>query len=88
MFEAIVSQVKTGRVQKQLFETREEAEKFLAEAEERIVNPPPVWDKRQMEWRQPKPKSMREFRLEIVYREPATIVKVAERIKARRKVAA
>jgi hypothetical protein len=88
MFEAIVSQVKTGRVQRKLFETREQAEKFLAETEERLVNPPKMWDVRRDEWVQPKPRSLRDYRLEIAYREPATIVKVAERIKRRKKVAA
>src|SRR5262249_12839186 len=49
MFEAVISQVKTGRVDRQLFGTREEAEKYLAATEERLVNPPKRWNKRAQE---------------------------------------
>jgi len=88
MFEAVVSAVKTGRVQRQLFATRDEAERFLAVVEDRLVNPPKRWDARQQEWREQKPKSMRDFRMEIVYRDCPAVVQAEEQVKTRRRKAA
>jgi hypothetical protein len=88
MFEAVISQVKTGRVQRQLFGTRDEAEKFLAAEEERLVNPKPQWSTKKDQWVQPKPKSMREYRMEIQFRDAPAVVKVPEKVKTRRKKAA
>ena len=87
MFEAVISQVKTGRVQRQLFGTRDEAEKYLAATEEKLVNPPKKWNKRAQEWQEQKPKSMRDYRMEIVHRDCPAVVQVAEKVERRKKAA-
>ena len=87
MFEAVISVVKTGRVQRQLFATRDEAERYLAVVEERLINPPKKWNERQQRWQSPKPRSLRDYRLEIVPRDCPAVVRVPERVKAARKAA-
>ena len=88
MFEAVISAVKTGRVQRQLFETRDEAERFLAVVEDRLVNPPKRWNARQQEWQEQKARSLRDYRMEIVYRDCPAVVRVAERVLTRGRKAA
>jgi hypothetical protein len=88
MFEAVISAVKTGRVQRQLFATRDEAERFLAVTEDRLVNPPKKWNAKTQTWQEQKPRSMRNYRMEIVYRDCPAVVRATERVTTRRRVAA
>ena len=88
MFEAVVSMVKTGRVERRLFDTRDEAERYLAVVEERLVNPPARWSEKMQRWQQQKPRSLRDYRMEIVFRDAPAVLAVPTRVKARRRVAA
>jgi hypothetical protein len=65
MFEVIISRLKTGRVERKQFGTREEAEQYLARTEEKLLQP----RRGQRQW----VPSLRDYRLEIVYREPAQV---------------
>jgi hypothetical protein len=87
MFEAVISVVKTGRVQRQLFATRDEAERFLAVAEDRLVNPPKKWNTKTQTWQEQKPRSLRDYRMEIVYRDCPAVAQAEQRV-TRRRVAA
>lgn len=57
MFEVIISQVRTGRVTRQLFDTLEEAEARVRLHEELVLHPP----------RGRKPGSLRNYRVELRY---------------------
>ena len=59
MFEVIISQLRTGRVERKQFGTREEAEQYLLRAEQKLLTPRP---------RQKRIPSLRDYRLEIQYR--------------------
>jgi hypothetical protein len=67
MFEVIISMVRTGRVQRRLFDTREEAERYADERREAWVNPKPRGD------RPVKCRSARDLRIEIEYRDVPAI---------------
>src|SRR5262249_53893316 len=62
-----------------------EAERFLAVVEDRLVNPPKRWDARQQEWREQKPRALRDYRLEIVYRDCPAVGQAGEQGKTRRR---
>jgi len=64
MFEVIISQVKTGKIRRGYFATRDEAEQYLAKEEDRILCPTRP---------RAKPGTLRDYRMEIVYREPPTV---------------
>lgn len=87
MFEAVISMVKTGRVVRRAFESRDEAEQFLDQEREKLVCPPRRWSERRQEWQEQKPKSMRDFRMEVVRLDAAVVLKVAGRVAARRRAA-
>jgi hypothetical protein len=61
MFEVIICRVKTGRIQRKLFETREEAEQHIRATEDKLVN--------RMRNGVPAPVSLRDYRMEIHPRE-------------------
>jgi hypothetical protein len=61
VFEVIISQVKTGRVERRQFGTREEAEQYLACTEERLLTPRP---------NRKRIPSLSDYRFEVQYREP------------------
>jgi hypothetical protein len=56
MFEVIICRVKTGKVERKLFETREEAGAYLALQEAKLLTPRP---------NQKRLPSLRDFRLEV-----------------------
>jgi hypothetical protein len=66
MFEVIISKLKTGQVQRKQFGTREEAEQYLTLTEEKLLQP----RRGQRQWAP----SLRDYRLEIVYHEPARVM--------------
>jgi hypothetical protein len=69
MFEVIICKVKTGKVERKLFDTRDEADQYLAKREEQLLRP-----RREGHC----PRSLRDFRMEIHYREtPAVQVVLA-----------
>jgi len=59
MFEVIISLVRTGRVQRRLFDTHDEAARFAAERLDAWLNPKPRGG------RPCKPRSARDIRIEI-----------------------
>lgn len=61
MYEVIISQVRTGKIQRAYFPTRADAEKYVSKREEQIVLPKRAGSK---------PGSLRDYRMEICYREP------------------
>jgi hypothetical protein len=63
MFEVIVSLVRTGRVQRRMFDTHEEAARFAEERREAWLNPKPRGGKT------PKPRSARDIRVEVYHRD-------------------
>jgi hypothetical protein len=65
MFEVIISHVKTGRVERRQFGSRDEAEQHLARTEVKLLTP------KRNQRRMP---SLADYRLEIQYREPAVVV--------------
>jgi hypothetical protein len=66
MFEVIISRVKTGQVKRRQFATREEAEQHVAQVEEKLLTPKPSQNRIRMP-------SLRDYRLEIRYCEPARV---------------
>jgi hypothetical protein len=56
MFEVIVSHIKTGRVQRKVFDSRDEAERHLARKQDQLVS-----GKR--------PRSLGDYRMEIHFRD-------------------
>lgn len=62
MFEVIISYVKTGRVDRKFFDTRDEAERFRDGQEQKLLY-----------GRGSRKRTLRDFRFEIYHREPATI---------------
>jgi hypothetical protein len=62
MFEVIISLVRTGKVERRTFETREDAENYLSWREEKFLT-----------GRGSAKRSMRDIRLEVVRREPAAV---------------
>ncbi len=71
MFEVIISRLRTGRVERRQFGTREEAEQYLAQQEEKLLAPKP--NPRDPD-APPRIPSLRNFRLEIQYRPPVAAV--------------
>lgn len=63
MFEVIISKVRSGKVERKSFGTREEAEQYVAYREERYLNDPKVKPARRAM------RSLRDLRMEINYRE-------------------
>jgi hypothetical protein len=71
MFEVIISVVRTGRVQRRLFDTHEEATRFAQQRLDAWVNP-------KMRGARPsKPRSARDIRIEIVSRDLPAIRRLA-----------
>jgi hypothetical protein len=62
MFEVIISQVKTGRVERRQFGTLEEAEQYASQREEKILRPRP---------NQRRVPSLRDWRIEVRSLPPA-----------------
>ena len=62
MFEVIISHVQSGRVRRAYFATRDEAQRHLAREEERVLCP-----------KRGRPGSLRDYRMEVVHREPAVV---------------
>ena len=64
MFEVIISHVRTGRVRRAYFATRDEAERHAAREEQRVLTPkrPGAWGG-----------SLGDIRIEIVRRERAAV---------------
>jgi hypothetical protein len=79
MFEVVISRVKSGRVDRTLFATREEAERHLAATEERLLRPRP---------NSVKAPSLRDYRMEIQYRERPIVAQVQPQTRRRKAVAA
>jgi hypothetical protein len=65
MFEVIISHVRTGRIHRGFFATREEAEQYIAHFEDRLTCPPPNSRR--------KPQSLRDYRIETFHREAPTL---------------
>lgn len=59
MYEVIISQVSTGKVTRQQFATRDEADLFIQRHEEKLMYPRPPR----------KPRSLSDYRVEVQYRE-------------------
>jgi hypothetical protein len=70
MFEVIISGLRTGQVKRKQFGTREEAERYLARSEEKLLAPKP---NRRDPDAPPRIPSLRNYRLEILYRQPAPV---------------
>jgi hypothetical protein len=66
MFEVIISHIKTGRVQRKVFDSRDEAERHIARKEELLL-----YGKR--------PRSLRDFRMEIHFRDAPRIQAIQPR---------
>ena len=64
MFEVIISHVRTGRVQRGVFATRDEAERYRSKRQEGLAE---------------QGRSLRDYRFEIKYREPAVVLPLAAR---------
>jgi hypothetical protein len=64
MFEVIISHVRNGRVQRGYFGTRDEADQYIAGFAVRLAFP-----------KNPRhrPKPMRDYRIEVVHREPPVV---------------
>jgi hypothetical protein len=71
MFEVIISKVRTGRVQRRLFDTHDEAARFAEERLDAWLNPKPRSD------RPCKPRSARDIRIEILSRDVPAIRRLA-----------
>jgi hypothetical protein len=71
MFEVIISMVRTGRVQRRLFDTHEEAAEFAQKRLDAWLNPKPRGD------RPSKPRSARDIRVEIQSRDLPAIRRLA-----------
>lgn len=65
MFEVIISDVRSGKVRRDLFPTRSEAETFLAGEELRLMSPAMAGGKA---------RSLRNYRREIAYRDIPAIL--------------
>jgi hypothetical protein len=78
MFEAVISAVQTGKVQRMAFDTRDEAERYL-ELQRELLMSPTRWSEAKQEWVKQKPKSMRDYRMEIVRLDAPAVVAVARR---------
>jgi hypothetical protein len=75
MFEVIISRVQTGRTQRKLFPTREEAELHIAATEKKLLE-------RTRNGR-PCPASLRDYRMEVHFRDcPRVSAAPARRVKA------
>jgi hypothetical protein len=68
MFEALISQVKSGRVKRKLFETLSAAEAHVAREKDKLLN-----RKRKGV---PCPVSLGDYRMEVIFRECAAILAV------------
>lgn len=71
MFEVIISLVRTGRVQRRLFDTHAEAVEFADARRDAWLNPKPRGA------RSSKPRSARDIRIEIVTRDLPAIRRLA-----------
>jgi hypothetical protein len=56
MFEVIISHIKTGRVRRKLFDSREEADRHIARKEEQLLSAE-------------RPRSLRDYRMEVHFRD-------------------
>jgi hypothetical protein len=71
MFEVIISLARTGRVQRRLFDTHEEAARFADERREAWLNPKPRGG------RPANPRSARDIRVEVQRRELPAVRRLA-----------
>jgi hypothetical protein len=77
MFEVVISQVRTGKVERKVFETREQAEAYVALREAKILAPRRDGS--------PSRRSLRDFRMEIQFRDcPASVSALHKAQPARR----
>ncbi len=81
MFEVIVSLVKTGHVERKLFDSRDEAERYAAAREDRHLNDPRLKPATRAK------RSLRDLRTEIDYLEPNAILSLALAAAAARRAA-
>jgi hypothetical protein len=73
--------LRTGKVERRQFGTREEAEQYLAKTEEKLLAPKP---NRRYPELPPRIPSLRDFRLEIQYRAPVQVqAEAPEQVRAR-----
>jgi hypothetical protein len=63
MFEVIISMVRTGRVRRRFFDTREEADRFAEERRDAWLNP------KQTKARRIESRSARDIRIEVLSRD-------------------
>jgi hypothetical protein len=78
MFEVIISMVRTGRVERKLFDTREEADRHAEDRMSRWLEP---------KGRSGKNRSARDLRVEVVFRDLPAIHKLRPAASARSAVA-
>jgi hypothetical protein len=75
MFEAIISQVRTGRIERKSFATMSEAEQYISRKQNKLIN-----RKRNGV---PRPVSLGDYRMEVVFRACAEIRQVLAEAKAK-----